>query len=107
MRLEHDQQPSRMRPEGRERRRDLVRVMGEIVDHPYSSGLADRLEPPSQALKPRQRSGGIRDFHSEDMSRRDCSKGVRCIVTAGHHQLNIVSLSLRLDGEARAFGLEL
>ena len=51
MRLEHHQQPPRKFVQGFKARRDLVGVMGEVVDHRDAARLADEIEAALDALK--------------------------------------------------------
>ena len=51
VRLEHDQQPPRLRAQRRQRRVDLVGIVREIVDDGDAGRGADSLEPPPEPLE--------------------------------------------------------
>ena len=61
VRLEHDQEPTRVRAQRRHAGSDLVGVMREIVDDGHSAGFADRLEPSPQAAEATERRGRVGD----------------------------------------------
>ena len=75
VRLEHQQQAAGKRVHGFERGRDLVGVVGEVVDHGDVVGGADDLEPPADAAELAEMRRGLREADAAGL--RDAERGER------------------------------
>ena len=101
MRLEHHQQSALARGQGRQRRRDLVRIVREIVDHGDAVRGADGFEATLQSCKLGERDDRGGERSPERMDRAERGKRVHDVVAAGNAQGNLMALARDRQAEAR------
>ena len=90
MRLKQDQQPAVEGVQGLQRGRDLVGVMGEVVDDGDVAGRSDHFHPATDAGESLQRLDRLGRRHAQRPGRAQRRQRVGDIVRAGHVQNHVV-----------------
>ncbi len=82
--LEQDQQAPGKGVQGGQRRVDLVRIVGEVVDHRHAVPFPDELEPPPEALEAVERRGRIVQRHGTGARGAEGGQRVCHVVPSRH-----------------------
>ena len=86
---------------------DLVRIMGEVVDHRDAAGRADRLQPPLQACEAGEGGCGFGERNAERVHGTQRRQSIERVVPSGNVQEHFMLSAIDLGGEADPVGQKL